>query len=270
MLWMFYMFVTKQIAINVYSQFWLFSWQFPLFRTFSRLLVKFGMLFSQKWVFLFCSISGLRGQSKYSDPARRPWDQRLFYSLMSAHPTVQIHTYVSPVIMTCPGCTLSQPTVEALWVYSVYKVTGLGISKKKKEWVELRSSSKRFVTLRVCARRPSDQLQRMVYSFSFITFHKSHVYIRFVSMHSDGSVALYCLIWVRFWVTFHRLLITGCWNCDHSSWQRWCNWVSAVGVCSARSFSSLHTFSFQFVVRAFWGQLHYVAIVVLETFCKNS
>lgn len=42
----------------------------------------------------------------------------------------------------------------------------------------------------------------------FLLFHhipcESHVYIHFVSIHSDGSVALYCLIWVRFWVTFHR------------------------------------------------------------------
>lgn len=138
--------------MNVYSQFWLFSWQFPLFHTFSWLLVKFRVLFSQKWVFLFC----------------------LFH--FRANPPVQIHARVSPVTVPCPGCTLSWPTVKALRVYSVYKVAGLGISKKKKEWVELRSSSKLFVTLRVCAKSPSGRLQGTVYSFSFITCHVSHMF----------------------------------------------------------------------------------------------
>lgn len=110
---------------------------------------------------------------------------------MSAHPTVQIHAYVSPVMMTCPGCTPSQPTVEALWVYSVYKVAGLGISKKRKKWVELRSSSKLFVTLRVCARRPSGRLQRTVYSFSFITFHVSHMFTSTLFPYTQTAVLPY-------------------------------------------------------------------------------
>lgn len=255
MLWMFCMFVTEQNAINVYSQFWLFSWQFPLFRTFSRLLVKFGMLFSQKWVLLLGLFYFRAKRRKLNIQTRLECPGTTGFSIvsMSAHPTVQIHTHLSPVTMTCPGCTPSWPTVEALWVYDVYKVTGLGISKKKKEWEELRSSSKLFVTLRVCKEtiRPTTQ------DGLFLLFHhipcESHVYIHFVSIHSDGKVALYCLIWVRFWVTFHRLLIIGCWDCGHSSWQHWCNWVSSVGGCSARSFSSLHTFFFQFVAKAFRG-----------------
>lgn len=162
----------------------------------------------------------------------------------------------SALWLTCPGCSPPRPTVEALWVYGVYKVTGLEISKKKKEWVELRSSSKLFVTEGMC----KEPIGPTTEDGLFLLFHhipcESHVYIHFVSIHSYGSVALYCLIWVRFWVRFHKLLIIGCWDCGHWSWQRWCNWVSSVGVCSARAFSSLHTFSFQVVVRAFREQLH--------------
>lgn len=130
--------------------------------------------------------------------------------------------------------------VEALWVHSVYKLTGLGISKKKQEWVELRDSRKLFVTLRVFARR----LQRTVYSSSFITFHASHMFTSTSFPYTQmAALDLYRLIWVRFWVTFRRLLIIGCWDCGHSSWQYWCNWVSSVGVFSPLALSAPYTHS---------------------------
>lgn len=65
--------------------------------------------------------------------------------------------------MACPGCTPSER------LYGCRVFTSLEISKKKKEWVELRSNSKLFAILRVCARGPEDD-----YRGRFIPSLSSH------------------------------------------------------------------------------------------------
>lgn len=109
---------------------------------------------------------------------------------------------------------------------------------KHKERGARGDSRKLFVALRALARR----LQRTVYCFSFITSRPTHVFTSTLfPCTPEAALPLYCLIWVRFWVTFHRLLIIGCWDCGHSSWQRWCNWVSSVGVFSPLALSAPYT-----------------------------